>query len=351
MSYLSFPIFILLILTACSAQCEVPVLRLSTWNLEHLAASGDAGCRRRSEADYARLRHHAARLQADIVALQEVENAAAVARVFDPAVYAIEISSQPDRDLGRCRRQPDQERTMQRTGFAINRKRLADLGLTYRRLPDNAAIGLESQRWATRVALEPSGERSEPIELLSLHLKSGCSYGRLDGTVDRHQCDLLIRQRGILEEWIDARASAGERFILLGDFNRQLDQPNDGFWADIDDGAVCTWTPDPVLGRRCRSGTERPNANASLVLANAGTAFPYPFNPRYPYAVDHIVFDFATAQRIMPESYGALDYEGDDPAPSDHHPVSMSLRSNSSRTPEPRSLFLRWFAPTKVGND
>ena len=161
---------------------------------------------------------------------------------------------------------------------------------------------------------------------MSVHLKSGCAYGRLDGRVKRRQCRLLVRQRGILEAWIDARARAGEGFVLLGDFNRQLDQPRDDFWAAIDDGEVCTWVPDPTLGRRCRPATSHPNAGADLVLANAGRPFPFPFNPRYPYAIDHIVPDALTARGLVPESYAVSDYEGDAPAPSDHHPVAISLR-------------------------
>lgn len=319
-------ILTLLFLTAFSAQAEPPDLRLATWNLEHLAARGDDGCRKRSAADYERLRHHAERLGAAVIALQEVENAAAVGRVFDPGSYTIEISGRPDRDLGTCRRQRSQKRTMQRTGFAIHRERLAALGLTYRRLPDFAEIGMDARRWATLILLEPAGSRGAPLHLLSLHLKSGCAYGRLHGRIGRKQCKTLVRQRGILEEWIDARAGDGERFVLLGDFNRQLDQPNDGFWADIDDAMVCIWVPDPVLGRRCRPGTQGSNKNADLVLANAGKPFQFPYNPRYPYAVDHIVFDPKTAARVIPNSYVALDYQDDDPAPSDHHPVAISLQ-------------------------
>lgn len=316
----------LLLLTSFSVGAEPSPLRLATWNLEHLAAKGDDGCRPRTDADYERLRHHAARLQADIVALQEVENATAVARVFDPTRYAIEISGRPDQDLGTCRQRRGQERTMQRTGFVIDKARLAELGLTYRRLPDFEAIGTESQRWAAAILLESPGNGGTPLHLLSLHLKSGCSYGRLDGRVERGQCRILAQQRGILEEWIDARADVGDRFVLLGDFNRQLDQPHDDFRVEIDDATVCTWIPDPVLGRKCRPGTSRKNPGADLVLANAGIPFPFPYNPRYPYAVDHVVLDAGTAERIIPHSYVALDYEDDGPAPSDHHPVAISLR-------------------------
>jgi endonuclease/exonuclease/phosphatase family metal-dependent hydrolase len=320
-------ILVLLLILVCNARAhaQAPVLRLATWNLEHLAAAAGHGCRPRDEADYERLRHEAARLSADVIALQEVENQAAVARVFDPDTYAIEISQQPDRDLGTCRRHRSRKRTMQRTGFAINKERLARLGLTYRRLPDFEAIDLGSLRWATRILVEPTDGGGEPIQLMSLHLKSGCSYGRLAGKIRRDQCRLLRRQLGVLEEWIDARAGADEPFVLLGDFNRQLDQPRDDFWADIDDGTLCAWTPDPVLGRRCRPGTSYPDADADLVLANAGEPFPYPFNPRYPYAIDHIVFDPVTARRVVAGSYRALGYEGGTPPPSDHHPVAISF--------------------------
>jgi len=37
-----------------------------------------------------------------------------------------------------------------------------------------------------------------------------------------------------------APVSAGEGFVLSGDFNRQIDQPRDDFWTAIDDGTVCT---------------------------------------------------------------------------------------------------------------
>lgn len=62
------------------------------------------------------------------------------------------------------------------------------------------------------------------------------------------------------------------------------------------------------------------------MLANAGRPFPFPANPRYPYAIDHIVMDAVTARGIVPGSYAVSDYGDDHPAPSDHHPVAISLR-------------------------
>jgi len=158
----------------------------------------------------------------------------------------------------------------------IHRARLAELGLSYQRLPNLATAGMKARRRVTRILLEPADDKGNRLQLLSVHLKAGCAYGRLEGRIDRRQCRLLARQRGILEEWIDARARAGERFVLLGGFNRQLDQLGDDFWKDIDDGAVCRWISDPALGRRYRPGTSRPNPAADLVLANAGKPFPFP---------------------------------------------------------------------------
>jgi endonuclease/exonuclease/phosphatase family metal-dependent hydrolase len=317
-----------LMISACdAAPASKHDLILATWNIEHLAAQDDAGCRPRSAADYAELRRHAAALGADIIALQEVEDRTAVARVFDPEVYDIVVSARPEDDLGDCRGQPGQRRTPQRTGFAIHRARLATLGLQWRSMPPLKDLGIAGRRWGTQIRIAPADGNGPAVRLVSLHLKSGCGWGRLDrANVRREQCHLLRRQRGILEAWIDEQAAAGEPFILLGDFNRQLDQPHDDFWRDIDDGSVCDWTPDPKLGRRCRPGTERPDPDADLRLANAGIPFPYPYNPKYPYAIDHLVFDGRSAGWMRRRSYQVYDYGGAEPPPSDHYPIRMAIR-------------------------
>jgi endonuclease/exonuclease/phosphatase family metal-dependent hydrolase len=64
-------------------------IKIATWNLEHLAERNGEGCRPRTDADYETLRRYADRLDADIVAFQEVESASAAARVFDPNKYTI----------------------------------------------------------------------------------------------------------------------------------------------------------------------------------------------------------------------------------------------------------------------
>ena len=316
------------LLTGCTSSFAQSGLVLASWNLEHLAAADGAGCRARTEADYATLRRVAGLLRADIVALQEVENAAAVARVFDPAVYDILLSGRVDRGLGDCRGLPRQRRTAQHTGFAINRARLAAQGLRWRALPPFRDLGVEGRRWGTRIRIEALAAQQETpgLELMSLHLKSGCAWGRLDARkVRRAQCLILRRQRGILEEWIDARAADDTPFVLIGDFNRQLDQPSDDFWRAIDDGEVCVWRKHRELGRACLPGSATMDDDADLSLANAGVPFAFPYNPRYPYAVDHFVFSGHAAHWVIGGSYRALGYDTD-PPPSDHHPIRIGLR-------------------------
>jgi endonuclease/exonuclease/phosphatase family metal-dependent hydrolase len=322
-------LLIALALCGCRGGTAADALVLASWNLEHLAADDGAGCRPRASADYKELARIGRSLGADVIALQEVESEEAVARVFHPDAYDIVLSGRPEGGLGRCRRRSGQTRTAQRTGFAIDRDGLASLGLRWRALPPLTRIGIEGRRWGTRILLEPIPgsfvDPPEPIELVSLHLKSGCAWGRLSGNgLRREQCRILLRQRGILEQWIDEQAAADRPFILIGDFNRQLDQPNDDFWREIDDGEVCRWQADPRLGVRCVSASSVPDPDADLTLANAGVPFAFPFNPRYPFAIDHFVLGGTRAPSIAANGYSAIAYEGD-PPPSDHHPIRLRL--------------------------
>lgn len=324
----------LLAVNGCAAGEDLLVL--ATWNLEHLAAADGAGCRPRTEADYADLRAAADGLDADIVAVQEVEGRAALARVFDPAVYDLVVADRPAAPRQQCRGMPGQQRTAQRTGFAIHRARLAERGLRWRQLPPVAELGAGGGRVGTLIRVEPraGGVRRDGdgpgLDLLSVHLKSGCAWGGLgpDGSVKairRGQCRVLRRQRGELEAWIDAQAAADRAFVVIGDFNRQLDQPRDDFWSAIDDGSVCVPQPDPDLGRRCLPGSRTPDADADLELAGAGRPFPFAHNPRFPYAIDHIVAGGAAADWLRQRSYRPIGYATEPPL-SDHRPVRVGLR-------------------------
>lgn len=216
-----------------------PTVRLATWNLEHLAANNGTGCRPRTDADYAALRDHADRLGVDVISLQEVENAAAARRVFDPDAWTVVMSERPDSTRGgSCSENPALKILKQDVGFAIRK------GIPFTRNSDFVALALGNPdlRWGVDVTLN----LPKPIRLLAIHLKSGCNSGRAASDAD---CPIIFRQGEILEQWIDARAAAGEDYAILGDWNRRTALAGDAFLAGVSDD-------DPPGGR--------------LVMTNAG---------------------------------------------------------------------------------
>lgn len=71
----------------------------------------------------------------------------------------------------------------------------------------------------------------EPVTFMNVHLKAGCASvndanprfpGRLL-TDAADACDVLNRQVPILEDWIEAVAKKSPRLVLMGDYNRRID--------------------------------------------------------------------------------------------------------------------------------
>jgi endonuclease/exonuclease/phosphatase family metal-dependent hydrolase len=269
-------------------------IKIASWNLEHLAARDGQGCRPRVEADYAALRQHAAALGADVIAFQEVESATAARRVFDPALYDVVISSRRASSRGgSCYGKPAQTIRHQAVGFAIRK------GVHWSRNRDLAALALGNRdlRWGIDISVGGA----QPLRLLAIHLKSGCNSGRAPTDPD---CPVLFDQLPVLERWIDARAAAGERFAVLGDWNRRLAAREDAFYAEIDDA-------DP--------------AGADLTIA-AGQR-QASCKARYREFIDHIVLGAHAARHLVPGSFEEYLYGGlpEDRHPSDHCPVSVRL--------------------------
>lgn len=265
-------------------------LTLASWNVEHLAERDGTGCRPRTAADYAAMRAHVERLDADVVAFQEVESRAAAERVFDPARWTVLVEERTGtaRTSACGGRAKGQTIRAQRTGFAIRK------GLPFDRQPDLTALQLGDPdlRSGVDVILRPRG--GQPLRLLSVHLKSGCSAG------DRNEaCPVLFRQVPVLEQWIDRRAAEGMRFAVLGDFNRRLALPGDAVWAEWDDASPA-------------------NADLSLAAGDRNAQC----NPRYRDFIDHIVLDRRAAADLA--GYDEATYTGE--ALSDHCVISARLR-------------------------
>lgn len=265
-----------------------PALKLAAWNIEHLAEADGTGCRPRTEADYAALRGYVADLGADVIAFQEVESKAAAERVFDPAIYTVVIEDRVGTDRrGACRGREGLTINAQRTGFAIRN------GIPFERQPDFTAVqvGNPDLRSGVDLIVRPRG--GEPIRVLSVHLKSGCSSG------DRNEaCAVLFQQVPVMERWIDERAVEGVRFAVMGDFNRRLAMQNDAVWADWDDASP---------------------PNADLALASGEQ--PAQCNPRYRDFIDFIVLDRRAAADLV--GFEEKTFAGD--ALSDHCAVSARL--------------------------
>ncbi len=208
---------ILLLLLAGPARAAT--LRVASWNLDWLTLRkpGDPGLpadvRPRGPADFARLAAYAARLHADVVALQEVDGRAAAARVFPPARYRIVLT---------------RDAVTQLVGFALRR------GLRFTRNPDLRALAPPHSwlRSGADITLHlPGGVR---LRLLSVHLKAGCAVSPLRSR--RRACRILARQVPPLLAWERARAAHGTPFLILGDFNRRFDPRHgrpDGMWRRL----------------------------------------------------------------------------------------------------------------------
>lgn len=262
-------------------------LKLATWNLEWLTLrrAGDpalpADVTPRIPSDFDRLRSYAQLLNADVIALQEVDGPASAARLFPPADYTLHFTSDP---------------VIQRVGFAIRRT------IPVTDNPDDTALNVYGPgaklplRSAADVTLDlPHGQH---LRLLAVHLKSGCWDQPLG--VATKPCAALRAQLPVLTAWIAARRAEGIPFAILGDFNRVLDH-NDALLAALRQAAP--------LAR----GTE-------------GFANPCWGGDHF---IDHILLGGPAIPWLAKDSLRVLVYrETDDAARthlSDHCPISVRL--------------------------
>jgi endonuclease/exonuclease/phosphatase family metal-dependent hydrolase len=284
-------LFAALCLAAFPCLSYAEVIKVATWNIEHLRAENNIGAVKRTDADYEALAVLAEELDADIVALQEVDGPEAAARVFDPTEYNFFFSDRND---------------VQRTGFAVRRtiEVVAD--------EDFVELSLDgSVRRGTDITVKIGDQH---LRLLSLHLKSRCFHDPLD--TDNRHCRKLAAQLPVLESWIDARTQENVPFIVLGDFNRRFDAAGDEFFPEIDDGA-----PAPLDLVRAVEGQE------SDCLGG-----------RFPIYIDHIVLDEQAAVFMVDGSFEQIQItEADEEifALSDHCPIAvqLSLRATTDSTP------------------
>jgi endonuclease/exonuclease/phosphatase family metal-dependent hydrolase len=270
----------ILLLPAVAAAGE---LKLATWNLEWLTdrrAELPADVRPKQPEDIDRLRGYAGELDADVIAVQEVDGAAMAARVFPPEQYSIHMS---------------RDHVVQRVGLVVRR------GLGYSVNPDLTGLDIDpghQLRSGVDITLRL---QAASLRILAVHLKTGCFDQRLSGNSLRRACLELREQVPPLLDWISARRTEGVAFAILGDFNRHMDG-RDQLWTALRQTAPVT---------RATEGHASP--------CWGGEAF-----------IDHIILGGAAREWLQPDTLRVLSYRETGAAwkqrLSDHCPVSVRLR-------------------------
>ncbi|WP_210247117.1 endonuclease/exonuclease/phosphatase family protein [Aliikangiella marina] len=280
-------------------SAHADTLKVTAWNIEWL---GSHERNIRNEADYKELARYAKQLNADVIALQEVDGADYAKKVFGDE-YDYYFSTKD---------------WVQRVGVAVRKSAGYDVkSIEYK------ALDVGRVRHGMDIIMTKGDKQ---LRLLAVHLKSGCfdlpldskSIAAMPAEDDRQErrkiaCDILGKQIEPLESWIDARASEGIPFMVLGDFNRRFvkdianKQPEDaGLWQAIDDeGNEALWSPTLEKESACWGGY-------------------------YKDYIDHIVMDVNARAKYVEDSFEQLVFEPEytkeiSSKLSDHCPISVKL--------------------------
>jgi endonuclease/exonuclease/phosphatase family metal-dependent hydrolase len=277
--------FLLFLLSASGKAAE---LKLATWNLEWLTdrQTGDPALppdvHPKRPEDISLLARYAAELDADVIAIQEVDGRAIVARIFPPDRYAIHLTH---------------DHVLQRVGLVVRR------GIDFTSNPDvtNLDPPLLHLRSGADITLHL---KTGPLRVLAVHLKTGCRESPLVGTW-RRACRELAEQVQPLADWVAARRGEAIPFVVMGDFNRWMDPEADHadeLWSALQQAAP-------------------------LARPTAGLASPCWGGERF---IDHIIAGGPAADWIQSGSLRVLVFRetGQDwkERLSDHCPVSVRLQ-------------------------
>ena len=274
--------FCLLLCLLLPISARAAELKIATWNLDWLTTrlAGDRWLPPdvvpRSDADFVRLAQYAHELNADVVAIEEVDGFAAASKVFPREEYSVHMT---------------RDHVIQRVGLAIRR------GLRYDINPDLTALGDNHLRSGADITLHLGGS---DLRVLAVHLKRGCNVSPKGKKAKNTICEELFGQMGPITDWIRSRTTEGMPFIILGDFNRWMDKA------------------DTVLASLRQA--------APLVRATEGHSSPCWGGENF---IDHILAGGAAATWMQPDTLRVLMFRETDQSwkdrLSDHCPVSVRL--------------------------
>ena len=292
-------IIILITFVAFTTALRAETLKIASWNIAWL---GSYKYNERTSSDYAELARYAKQLDADIIALQEVESSSWAKQVFGDD-YDYYFSTKD---------------WFQRVGYAVRKS----IGFKVRS-SEYKKLDVGQVRHGMDLILS-KGEKK--LRLLAVHLKSGCFDKPLNKkSIDampssskktsnlKVACNLISNQIKPLESWIDARAEESVPFIVLGDFNRRFAveieknySETQGLWEAIDDdGAEDLWSPTLQRNSGCWGGY-------------------------YKDYIDHLILDPKAKAAYVEDSFEQIVYEGKysrrrSQNLSDHCPISVEI--------------------------
>ena len=255
-------------------------LVLATWNIEHLNEDDNVGCLPRTGDDYLYIADRIRALNADVIAIQEVESVKAAYRVFPIDEWVVLMSRRPNTrgdDGGPiCWETEDRHLRHQATGIAVRPNANFETHEGFAAL----AVDNPDQRWGSDVTIRRD---DLSFRLLSVHLASGC-WGPEEDVDDSRApiCTTLQGQIAQLVKWIQERNAQQEAFVVLGDFNRRLTMAGD-------------WAASQLLAEEL---------NTSLLTANLrdGTTTEDWCDAQYPDLIDHIIVSNSLVGRIVADS-------------------------------------------------
>lgn len=273
-----------------------------------------------------------AALNADILALQEVEGDAALARVLGGHISSVHPVTRSGSEAVLVAANatwlwvtnPLPRQGKQRVGLAVRRSVVRSI-----RAISVPELGVPLQREARGgLLVELTPVHGEPFQILVLHLKSGCRDAGLAGSTDP-ACQQLAAQGVVLASLLRQWQSHQRAMILIGDFNRAfaeeivstsclaLEQPCANLWGRLlssfphgTEPELLTWGFRQPRG--CYSSRYGPTPIDHIILtgslrghAESGSLRAFPFvEPGHP-------------QRLMPYASRYL---------SDHCPLRVDIR-------------------------
>jgi hypothetical protein len=269
---------VVLALMLAALPASAAELKVATWNLNWLTTRERAvpeNVKLRSQEDFDLLAVYAAELDADVVAIEEVDGFQAATKVFPREKYSIHMT---------------QDRLTQRVGIAVRR------GLRYEKNPDLTALAGNHLRSGADITLHVGAVE---LRILAVHLKSGCRDQKLTRPKGR-SCVELKDQIAPLAAWIADREAEKVPFLVLGDFNR---------WMDRGDALMAALREAAPLSR-----------------ATEGKASPCWGAENF---IDHILAGGPAIDWMKTETLKVMTYREKDPALkeklSDHCPVSVRV--------------------------